>query len=213
MAAIAAHELNEPLGSILGFAEALQSTPELPTRARSDAARIVEVAMHAREMVRKLLLFCRHVPAIKSVVNLNQVVEEGLYFLESRCARQGIELARNLAPDLPGIPADPQQIHHVLVNLALNAIQAMPGGGTLAITTGRDGDWVLLRVEDSGSGMSAETVKRIFVPFFTTKEADEGTGLGLAVVQGIVAEHGGSVTVDSKPGRGSCFEVRLPVSQ
>ena len=211
MAAGAAHELNEPLGSVLGFAELLRNAPSLPPQAEEDAGKIIQAALHAREVVRKLLLFSRQVPALKSVVSLNALVQEGLYFLESRCVREGIHLVRNLAPDLPDIAADRQQIHQVLVNLVVNAIQAMPAGGTLTITTRLEGGQVLLSVEDSGTGMTEEVVKKVFVPFFTTKEVGQGTGLGLSVVHGIVASHGGSVDVRSEVGKGSRFEVRLPV--
>jgi signal transduction histidine kinase len=151
-------------------------------------------------------------PLQKMPVKLNQVVEEGLHFLESRCTKAGIELVRTLEPDLPEISADPSQLQQVLVNLVVNAIQASPSGGKLTIETHGGPDYVSLAVIDTGTGMSEEVKSKIFTPFFTTKDVDEGTGLGLAVVHGIVTSHRGIIHVESEAGRGSRFEVRLPVN-
>jgi signal transduction histidine kinase len=140
------------------------------------------------------------------------VVEEGLYFLESRCAKAGIELIRSLSPNLPQIVADPVQMGQVLVNLVVNAIQAMPNGGTLTVETFPDADSVSLVVRDTGIGMSEATLKKIFVPFFTTKGTGQGTGLGLPVVHAIVTAHRGFLRVQSKVGRGARFEIRLPIT-
>ena len=213
LAAGVAHELNEPLGSILGFAQLTKKSRDLPRQAADDIERIEKASLHAREVVRKLMLFSRQMPPQKSKVNVNRIVEEGLYFLESRCAKEGIDVVRLLAPDLPDITADRSQLHQVLVNLVVNAIQAMPGGGTLRVTTRAEGeDHVAITVEDTGAGMSEDVVKQIFVPFFTTKDVTEGTGLGLPVVHGIVTSHGGSINVESEVCRGTRFEIRLPVA-
>jgi len=210
LAAGVAHELNEPLSNILGFAQLVQKFPELPSQVFKDVERIIRAALHAREVVTKLMTFARPKLPVLSEVNLNQLVSDGLYFLASRCAKSGIELVRQLSPDLPEIVADSGQLHQVLVNLVVNAIQAMPNGGRLTITTkdNQDGT-VSLFVSDTGVGMSDDVKKHIFVPFYTTKP--EGTGLGLSVVYGIVTAHGGSIKVESEPGKGSCFEVILPV--
>jgi signal transduction histidine kinase len=137
-------------------------------------------------------------------------MQEGMYFLESRCTKEGIKLVRRLQEDLPDVMADPSQLHQVLVNLVVNAIQAMPRGGTLTLATRADTGRACLMVEDTGVGMSAEVMEQLFMPFFTTKEVGEGTGLGLAVVHGIVTAHKGVVKVNSEVGRGSTFEVCLP---
>jgi signal transduction histidine kinase len=212
LAAGVAHELNEPLGNILGFAQLGQKTPGLPGPAARDIEKIVTAALHAREVVSKLMLFARQKPPAKSRIALNELINEGLYFLSARCVKSGIELVRAYARNLPDIVADPGQLHQVLVNLVVNAIQAMPGGGRITIRTAQEDGHVVLAVEDTGIGMSVEVRSRIFVPFYTTKGVGEGTGLGLPVVHGIVTAHGGTIEVKSEPGKGSVFRVLLPVS-
>jgi two-component system NtrC family sensor kinase len=213
LAAGVAHELNEPLGNVLGFAQLIAKAPELPGQAGKDIGKIVSSTLHAREVVKKLMFFARQMPPEKVPCDLNQIVEEGIYFLGARCAKAGIELVRDLAVDLPMIIADPSQLHQVLINLAVNAMQAMPQGGSLTIRTSADTGFVSLTVEDTGTGMTDDVIKQIFVPFFTTKDVDEGTGLGLAVVHGIVSSHGGAIDVESEHGHGSRFVVRLPMRQ
>jgi len=205
-----AHELNEPLGSILGFAQITRKSTGLADQAAQDLDKIIKASLHAREIIKKLMLFGRQAPMQKTRVNLNKIVDEGLYLVESRCAKEGIKLTRILAPDLPEITADPSQLNQVLINLVVNSIQAMPKGGALTVQTVAGPEHVSLVVEDSGVGMSEEQVKKIFIPFYTTKEIGQGTGLGLPVVHGIVTSHNGSIKVDSKVGQGTRFEIRLP---
>jgi signal transduction histidine kinase len=212
LAAGVAHELNEPLGSILGFAQLAKKSAGLPSQAVQDLDRIVSASLHAREVIRKLMLFARQMPPRRSRLDLNRVVKEGLYLFEARCARQKIELALSLEADLPEVYADPTQLTQVLTNLVVNAVQAMPGGGKLSVETRADAEAVILRIEDTGKGMSPEVKKQIFLPFFTTKEVDRGTGLGLAVVHGIVTAHQGTIRVDSQVGRGTRFEIRIPLA-
>ena len=213
LAAGVAHELNEPLGNILGFAQLARKDPDLPTQPSRDLDRIVEATLHAREVIRKLLLFARQAPAERAWVDLDRVVSEGLYFFESRCAKSEIQVVRELAGDLPRFRGDPAQMNQVLINLVVNAIQAMPDGGTLRIGTHREKATAVLFVEDSGGGMSEGVQQRIFMPFFTTKDVQEGTGLGLSVVHGIVAAHGGAIEVQSVVGQGSRFEIRIPAEE
>ncbi len=212
LAAGVAHELNEPLGNILGFSQLIKKTPEMPKAVEKDIDNIVIASLHAREIIKKLMLFARQMPPQKVQVNLNKLIEDGLYFLQSRCAKEGIKLIRLFSADLPDIIADPSQLHQVLVNLAVNAIQAMPKGGTMTLQTFARDNYISLVVADTGIGMNKETVKQIFTPFFTTKDVGQGTGLGLSVVHGIVTAHGGLITVESKIGQGSRFEVKLPLS-
>lgn len=207
-----AHELNEPLSSILGFAQLARKCSGLPKKAEEDIEKIVAGSLHAREIIRKISLFARQVPPNKTQVDLNQIVEEGLDMFESRYTKEGIEVRRVLSSNLPKITADRVQLHQVITNLMVNAMQAMPEGGRLTIQTLAYHDHISLIVEDTGVGMSEEVRKHIFDPFFTTKDEDQGTGLGLAVVHRIITFHGGSIRVDSKVGHGSRFEVQLPVT-
>ena len=206
-----AHELNEPLANILGFAQLAAKDPVLTGQTRQDIEKIVSAALHARQVTTKLLVFARETPAEKTQVNLNSLVEDGLHFLQSRCTKAGIKLVRNLPKGLPEITADRSQLLQVLTNLVVNSVQAMPHGGRLTITTGGDDAQVLLSVEDTGTGMSEEVMKDIFNPFFTTKDVDQGTGLGLSVVHGIVTSHGGTIVVESTINRGTKFVIRLPM--
>ena len=211
LAAGVAHELNEPLGNILGFAQLARKCPGVPRQADQDIEKIQTASMNAREVIRKMLTFTRPMPPQKKRVSLNQVIEEGLYFFESRCAKKGVQVFRSLSPDLPEVLADPVQLNQVLVNLVINALQAMPRGGTLSIQTVSAAGHLSLIIEDTGIGMSEEIIKHIFTPFFTTKEVGQGTGLGLPVVHGIITSHGGSIDVESKVGCGTRFEIRLPI--
>jgi signal transduction histidine kinase len=213
LAAGVAHELNEPLGNILGFAQLVQQESGLSGQTRKDVDTIVAASLHAREIVNKLKLFARQSPPQKTQLDLNELIEKGLVFVESRCAKAGIEIVRSLADGLPAITADHGQIHQVLVNLVVNAVQAMPQGGRLIIATRTEDDSVFMTVEDTGVGMSEEVRRQIFVPFFTTKDINKGTGLGLAVVDGIVNAHSGHISVESREGEGSRFVIRLPIGE
>ena len=149
------------------------------------------------------MFFGRQTPPGMVPVDLNQTIQEGLSFIQPRMASQRIRLVQRLDPDLPRVIADPGQILQVLVNLMVNAI---PGDARRRRPHGRhatgDGSAALLIVEDTGIGMSEEILKQIFVPFFTTKDVGQGTGLGLSVVHGIVTAHGGTISVSSEPGQG-----------
>jgi two-component system NtrC family sensor kinase len=213
LAAGVAHELNEPLGNILGFAQLAKKCSGVPASATKDIEKIEAASLQARQVIQKLLVFARQKPPKKAPVNLNQVVQDSLYFLGARCAKEGIELIQALSPALPEITADAAQLSQLLVNLVVNALQSMSGAGRITVRTRSCDHDVLLIVEDTGPGMSKEVLEKIFVPFFTTKDVGQGTGLGLPVVHGIVTAHGGSIEVDSELGRGSRFEIRLPVEE
>jgi two-component system NtrC family sensor kinase len=211
LAAGVAHELNEPVGNILGFAQLAKKCAKIPVSVRQDIEKIEAASLDARDIIQKLLVFARQVPPEKKPVNLNEIVKNGLYFLDARCAKEGIELIRNLSPNLPEIVADPVQLNQVLVNLVVNALQSIKGEGTIKIQTKFNSQEVCLIVEDTGCGMSKEVLDEIFTPFFTTKDIGHGTGLGLPVVHGIVTGHGGVINVESKVGQGARFEIRLPI--
>ncbi len=211
LAAGVAHELNEPLSNILGFAQLIKKYPGLPQQVEQDLDKIQTASLHARDIIREILIFARQMPPQKRRVALNQVIKEGLSFFESRCAKEGIEISCLLSPDLPEVLADPAQLNQVLVNLVINSLQAMPEGGKLTLQTLRNQDAVTFLVEDTGMGMSEEVRRQVFTPFFTTKDVGQGTGLGLPVVHGIITSHGGTIEVESQVGQGTRFIIKLPV--
>ena len=211
LAAGVAHELNEPLGNILGFAELARKCPGIPAAAYKDILKIEQSALHGREIIKKLLTFSRQAPLAKKPVDVNKVVRDGLFFLEARCMKSCVAIEYILAPDLPEVEADAAQLNQVLVNLVVNALQAMPDGGDLRIQTLSQEAYVCLTVQDTGSGMPQEVLENVFVPFFTTKDVGEGTGLGLPVAHGIVTAHGGEIHVNSELGKGTRVEILLPI--
>ncbi len=213
LAAGVAHELNEPLANILGFAQLLEAQPEVGDRARGDVRQIVTASLYAREVIRKLMLFARQTPPQRGRVDVNGVVADALALVESRCQRSGIEVQRSLSADLPPLVGDAAQIQQVVVNLLVNAIQAMPAGGRLQVTTESRPAGTAILINDSGVGIPPEDLDKIFLPFFTTKEVGHGTGLGLAVVHGIVSAHRGTVTVTSRLDQGTRVEVVLPAQE
>ncbi|MFP4498414.1 MAG: sensor histidine kinase [Vulcanimicrobiota bacterium] len=206
-----AHELNEPLSSILGFAQLIQKSENISKQALADTSKIVNAALYAREIVRKLLIFARQMPPVTDNVDINLVIEDVVNFLGKRFEKEDIQLITTLYPDIPLVKADYNQLRQVIINLVVNALQAMPGGGVLAIRTVKEDSKVKIIVEDSGMGIANEIRDKVFDPFFTTKEPGEGTGLGLAVVHGIITSHGGRITLESHQNAGTTFEITLPI--
>jgi signal transduction histidine kinase len=211
LAAGVAHELNEPLTGILGFAELLKELPGMPPQAASDLARIESSALHAREVVRKLLLFARQITPKQGKVCLNRLVLEVIAFFQARLREQGIRVQTRLDGSLPDILADESQIRQIIMNLCINAIHAMEKGGLLTIATQARAEEVVLSLRDTGPGIPEDFKDKIFLPFFTTKDVDMGTGLGLSVVHGIVKSHRGRIKVVSDAGNGAEFRVYLPM--
>ena len=211
LAAGIAHELNNPLGDILGFAQLACKYPDLNEDVYQDLVKIVKSTLYAREIIKKVLYFGRQTHPREAKTDLNKLIGEWMDFFESRCAKSGIQIVVERDEGLPNVNGDPAQLNQVFVNVVVNAIQAMPSGGTLTIKTMRKRDRASIIVQDTGQGIEEENMNKIFLPFFTTKEVDEGTGLGLSVVYGIVNEHGGTIEVDSKKGQGSTFSIKFPV--
>jgi signal transduction histidine kinase len=213
LAAGVAHELNEPLTGILGFAELLKELPGMPPQAASDLGRIESAALHAREVVRKLLLFARQITPRQGNVCVNRLVQEVVAFFQARLTEQSIKVQTRLGGSLPDLLADESQIRQIIMNLCINAIHAMGKGGLLTIATQARGEEIVLSVRDTGPGVPEEIRDKIFLPFFTTKDVDVGTGLGLSVVHGIVKSHRGRIKVVSDAGKGAEFKVYLPVTR
>jgi len=210
LAAGVAHELNEPLSSILGFVQLSRRAQELPPVVYEDLEKITFAVLYARDVIRKLMVFARQTSSSPSEVDLNQLIVDGLFIFEARAAKAGVKLVRDFGPSPITLLADKTQLNQVLINLVVNALQAMPDGGLLTLRTRREGEYAILQVADTGHGMTDEVKEKIFLPFFTTKDVNQGTGLGLAIVHGIVTAHKGKITVESKSGEGATFTLRLP---
>lgn len=211
LAAGIAHEINNPLTSVLTFSNLMleQCDPADPRCAKLKL--MARETDRARNIVRQLLNFGREIIIKPERININRPVLEIAESLQGQEAFKGIELAVHLADDLPDTDADPAQIGQVVLNLLLNAIHAVKPPGRISVTTRRGESAVEIEIADSGTGIPEEHLHRIFDPFFTTKDASKGTGLGLAVSYGIVKKHGGDIAVESSPGRGTTFTVKLPV--
>ncbi|HEX4004255.1 MAG TPA: response regulator [Candidatus Acidoferrales bacterium] len=221
-----AHDFNNMIGAIIGWADmGLEETHAAP-RLRRYFEKVRQQADRAAALTRQLLAFARRQILEPRNVDMNQAVIETISLLE-KVIGGNIAIKANLAPDLSVVRADPVQVEQVLMNLCINARDAMPDGGALTVDTSNvtideefcilqplahPGQYIMLAVTDTGTGMDTATLDRIFEPFFTTKEMGKGTGLGLATVYGIIRQHGGFLHVISQPGAGSTFRVYLPVS-
>ncbi|MFT3886360.1 MAG: ATP-binding protein [Flavobacteriales bacterium] len=207
-----AHELNTPLGNVLGFAELLRKNENDPER-QADLQRIIDSALAGREIVKKLMYFSCEMPSQFHPLDLNEQVRQTMRLLQHRLDEQAVHTELALGPDGLVARIDAVQFAQVIGNLVLNALAAMPGGGRLRIGTERSAEYAVVHVQDTGTGIAPEHLPRIFQPFFTTKPTGEGTGLGLAVVHGIMKGHGGHITVSSTPGAGTLFTLSFPPPQ
>jgi two-component system NtrC family sensor kinase len=207
-----AHELNNPLTGIMGFAQLLLLR-DLDDQSRKQVETIYAEAERASKIVSNLLTFARRRKAQKEPANLNTLIERVLELRNYDLRVRNIDVQLALDSSLPETMVDTNQIQQVFLNVVINAEQAMKDGetGTLRIATRTSGRNVTVSFEDSGAGMSEETVRRIFDPFFTTKDAGEGTGLGLTISYGIIEDHGGRIWAESEPRRGTRFVVELPI--
>lgn len=219
-----AHDFNNLLTPIMVYAEMLRTSCGTDERNRKKIDGIINASGKARDLTRQLLAFGRKQVLEMKIIDLNKTLEDFSPILE-RTIREDIHITMRLAPDLGSIMADRPQIEQIILNLAINAQDAMPTGGALHIETSNiivqespntypelpSGAYVKLSVSDTGSGMDRETREHIFEPFFTTKEQGKGTGLGLATVFGIAKQHRGHVNVYSEPGHGSIFTVYFPL--
>ena len=206
------HELSTPLSVILNMTQLMKLEVKNDPALLKDMEVVEYEANQAIKVTHSLLGFARSTKSRKERVDVNRVLEDLFKILEFQPAAKSVKLKRSLAPDLRLIFADSGQIRQVFLNIILNAIQAMPDGGELDISTGRwrseAAEGVEITIRDTGTGIPQEDIRDIFQPFFTTKE--EGTGLGLAISYGIVKEHDGIIEVESEVGRGTTFRILLP---
>ena len=222
LAAGLAHDFNNILTGIMGYAGLAADEVGPGNPARADIEEIKRLARRGADITEALLSFSRRAEYHPELVDLNRLANDALRMI-SPSAAKGIRVVKRFDPELRRAIGDGGQIHRLVVNLLINACEAMPEGGTLTVRTenlegsptcpGSEGPFVALTVSDTGIGMDEETKARIFEPFFTTKSEGEGTGLGLAIASGIVERHGGAIEVESSPGGGSSFTVYLPAAK
>lgn len=209
-----AHELNNPLNNIGLNTEALiDGFEEYPDERKLALLKQIEVQVErASATVRNLLDFTRKESPVFTRLAVGTVLESSARLMANEMKLAGVTLETDLEEGLPEIRGNPMSLQQVFVNLFLNAVQAMPEGGRLTVRARREAEGVRVDVADTGRGIPPEQLDRIFEPFFTTKDPGEGTGLGLSVTYGIIEKHGGRITVESDPGRGSVFSVFLPAA-
>jgi two-component system sensor histidine kinase HydH len=208
-ASYVSHEIKNPLMVIGGLAQQVER--HLEDQSSKEKLQIIQTEVKRLEnFLGDLRDFLRPLPPVKQAIDLNQVIEEVETLMADNARQKGVTLACRRAPRLPQVEVDPNQIKQVLLNLIKNSLEAMDSGGQIILASGADPHQVWFSIQDTGPGMSEEVLEKIFNPFFTTKET--GTGLGLAVIHKIITDHHGSIGVESAPGKGAKFLVRLPCS-
>ena len=212
LAAGVAHEINNPLGGILALTSlTLEDTPT-PDQRRDNLEEVVRQTERCRDIVKSLLEFSRQSKEGTESVDLNEIARDTYALVGSQSLFFNVVVVMDLDPHLPRIMADRSQLQQVFMNLFVNAAQAMQEEGRITVKScyGRQDGHVVVTVSDTGHGIDKQHIARIFDPFFTTKEDGRGTGLGLSIAYGIVTQHGGTITVDSEPGKGTTFSMRFP---
>jgi signal transduction histidine kinase len=210
-----AHELKNPLFPLQITIENLQRARAL---APEEFEEVFQESTHTllaelqnlKTIIQRFSDFAKMPPPRLEPADVNQAAEDALRLFEAQMLRAGIHIEKALSPELPRIPADPEQLTRAIRNLVLNAMDAMPGGGTLSVRSLRHDGFVRLEISDTGQGLTAEECERLFTPYYTTKQ--HGTGLGLAIVQSVVSDHKGRIAVESAPGKGATFRIDLPMA-
>jgi PAS domain S-box-containing protein len=210
-----AHELNNPLQGVLGHLELMRTTGAFPKQLRREVQTIYREADRAAKIVRNLLVFAGSRRLPRRSVSLNGVLQKVIALRAASCRAANVEVVRHYDEHIPRVQSDPLLLHQVFLNMVMNAEQAIAatgGGGRIDITTSvnQTRDRIIATVRDTGTGISVDTLPRIFEPFYTTKEVGKGTGLGLAIAYGIVQEHGGQIIAANHPDGGAVFTVELP---
>lgn len=212
MAAGIAHEINNPLTGVLTFAHFLKEKHKDDKQDIEDINVIIKETTRVREIIRGLLNFARQSPANKDTVNINEIIHELLKLLRGQKEFKNIQIIENYEDELPELWADKNQLQQVFINLLLNAGTSINGKGIITIETSTSDQNVHIAISDTGCGIKDEDINKIFEPFFTTKPVGQGTGLGLSVSYGIIEQHGGVIQCESKVGKGSIFNVRIPIN-
>ena len=213
LAAGVAHQINNPLTGVLTYSSLLLKKKPEDDPEREDLQVIVDETMRCREIVRGLLGFSKQTEPQKQVIDINMIIKNALSLTKNQALIHNVTIITELSDQLPQIVVDHTQIQEVFLNIILNAIDAMPEGGELRVTSMmKDHQCVRLQFADTGSGISSEHLDKVFDPFFTTKDASKGTGLGLAVAYGIIEKHRGKIWMESEVGRGATCIIDLPVN-
>jgi len=215
LAAGIAHEINNPLGGILIYSHLLLEDTDKKNPQYDNLKKIVKETTRCKDIVKGLLQFARPKDPEMILTDINEILENSLYIMERQVLFQNINLKKEYSTDLPKIVADSAQLQQVFMNIIINAAEAMDGDGTLSIRTflGGDGKSIQIEFTDTGHGIKEEDKKRLFEPFFSTKEVGKGTGLGLAISYSIIQKHEGEIKVSSQEGKGSTFTVVIPVKR
>jgi signal transduction histidine kinase/CheY-like chemotaxis protein len=207
LAAGVAHEINNPMGVILGFSQGILKTLPEDDPLKKPLTTMEKESLRCKRIVQNLLDFARRSEPTLHLTNINELIDASCDLVVHQTSLQNVKLVKSYDPALPSIMADPNQLQQVFINIILNAYQAMPDGGTLHITTRTVSLELQVIFADTGTGIPSESVQNIFDPFFTTKEVGEGTGLGLSVSYGIVKAHGWDIEVESQVGKGTTFAI------
>ncbi|MDT8324047.1 MAG: ATP-binding protein [Bacteroidota bacterium] len=218
LSSIIAHELNNPLAGILTYARLIEkrigkgeTSPEQCAKMEKEINLIADEARRCGDIVKNLLFFARGREGEYRQADLNEVIDKSIKLVQHKINLYEINLQVQLPQDVLLATCDQNQVQQATLAIIINAIEAMPDGGRLRITLSREGGNAVIRIADSGIGIARENQQRIFEPFFTTKEEGHGTGLGLSVAYGIIQSHGGSIRVESSPGKGTEFAITLPI--
>ena len=215
LAAGVAHQLNNPLGGITLFTQLILEENELDDGIKDDLNRILKDAQRCRDTVKELLEFSHQTRHFVQPHDINKAISQALFLLEDQILFHNIKIKKELSSSVPPVPVDIQQLNHILMNIILNAAQAMDGKGILTVKSFQlpDKSWIGIEISDTGPGIPDHIPSHIFDPFFTTKEEGEGTGLGLSLAYSIVENHGGHIDAKNNPAKGAVFTIQLPLKR
>lgn len=205
-----AHELNTPLANVLGFAELLKSDFKEDKKVVADLDKIIENTMFSREVIKKLMFFACKMPQEKKRVNLVPIIKSAVNLLDASFRKEKIKYLIKIEDETLWLKADPIQLTQILFNLLMNAIYFSPKESLVVLEALQTKEDIVLKISDEGSGFTPEALEKVFQPFFTTKPMEDGSGLGLSVVHGIVASHKGTIKAENKPNKGAIFTIALP---